>query len=85
MLRGLAIQRLFELDPRAARPYILAEIGRPQVNGGVLAKALTLLPDETLPEFDETLATRLEAPNSPTLWSTRGSSGATPPRRFCRV
>ena len=68
MLRGLAIQRLFELDPSAARPYILAEIGRPQVNGGVLANALTLLPDETLPEFDEMLATRLEAKESSTIW-----------------
>src|ERR1017187_6196977 len=69
MLRGLAIQRLFELDPRAARPYILAEIGRLQGRGdSVMAKALTLLPDETLPDFDELLAARLEAENSSTLW-----------------
>ena len=34
----------------------------------VVAKALTLLPDETLPEFDETLATRLEAAGRPTIW-----------------
>ena len=67
MLRGMALQRLFELDPRAGRSYILAEIRRPQ--GRVdrfIVQALTLLPDETLPEFDEMLAMRLEARNSST-------------------
>lgn len=69
IVRGLAMQRLFELDPRAGRPYILAEIRRPRMDGSsVVAKALTLLPDETLPEFDETLATRLEAAGRPTIW-----------------
>jgi hypothetical protein len=68
-LRGMAIQRLFELDPRAGRSYILAEIRRPQVRGDrIMAQVLTLLPDETLPEFDETLATRLEAKDSSTIW-----------------
>ena len=67
-LRGMAIQRLFELDPRAARPYILAEIRKPQGSGErTMANALTLLPDETLPDFDETLATRLEAPEDRTM------------------
>ena len=64
-LRGLALQRLFELDPRAGRPYILAEIRGPQGTGDrLMAKALTLLPDETLPEFDEVLAARLESKHS---------------------
>lgn len=69
MLRGMAIERLFELDPRAGRSYILAEIRQPQGNGDSFpAKALTLLPDETLPEFDETLATRLEAKDGSSIW-----------------
>ncbi len=68
MLRALAIQRLYELDPRAGRPHILAEIRRPQAGGdATLAKALSLLPDESLPQFDETLAARLEATDSPTI------------------
>ncbi len=67
MLRATAFRRLNELDPRAARPYILAEIRRPHAdNGHWLAAALVILPDETLPEFDEALATRLEA-NGPTM------------------
>jgi hypothetical protein len=69
MLRGLAIQRLFELDPRVGRFHILAEIRHPPDRGDrFLAKSLTLLPDETLPEFDETLAARLEAKDDPTIW-----------------
>src|ERR1039457_7168580 len=51
MLRGLAIQGLFGLDRRAGRPYTLAEIRQPQSRGDtIMAQALTLLPDETLPE-----------------------------------
>ena len=68
-LRGLAMERLFDLDPRVGRTYILAEIRHPQVRGDrATARALTLLPDETLPELDETLATRLEGKDSSTLW-----------------
>ncbi len=64
-LRGLALQRLFELDPRAGRTYILAEIRRPQGRGDrFMAKALTLLPDQTLQELDEVLAASLESKHS---------------------
>ncbi len=67
MLRATAFQRLYELDPRAARPYILAEIRQPHAdNGHWLSSALVILTDETLPELDEALAARLHA-NGPTM------------------
>ena len=67
MLRATAFQRLYELDPRAARPYILAEIRQPHPdNGHWLSSALVILTDETLPELDEALAARLHA-NGPTM------------------
>ena len=66
-LRGMAIQRLFELDSPAARPYILAEIRRPQGSDREMSTALTLLPEQTLPQFDDILAKRLEADADPTM------------------
>jgi hypothetical protein len=69
MLRDSAMQRLYELDPEAAKPYILEEIRHPHVDnnmGTVKAQTLGVLPQETLPEFDELLVTRLESKNSPT-------------------
>ena len=68
MLRAEALKRLYEVDPRVGRTYILAEIRRPQTHGQTfLAKSLTLLADETLPEFDEMLAARLEAKDRPAM------------------
>ena len=67
-LRGTVTQRLYELDPRAGRTYILAEIRHPQPNSGrAMSDALTLLPDETLPQFDEILAARLESDSDATM------------------
>jgi len=63
MLRDIAMQRLYELDPDAAKPYILYEIKHPHVDnnmGTVKAKTLGVLPQKTLPEFDNLLVARLE-------------------------
>jgi len=70
MLRDAAMQRLYELDPAAAKRYILEEIRHPHVDnsmGTVQARTLGVLPQETLPEFDELLVTRLESKNSHTM------------------
>jgi hypothetical protein len=70
MLRDTAMQRLYELDPEAAKPYILEEIRHPHVDnnmGTVKAQTLGVLPQETLPEFDELLVTRLESNSSHTM------------------
>lgn len=70
MLRDAALQRLYELDPAEATPYILDEIKRPHVDDGmftVRAKTLGVLPQETLPEFDQLLAERLERKDAQTM------------------
>lgn len=83
-LRTTALKRLFELDPAAARPHILAAIGSTDpLRFGVLAmEALGALPDETLPELDDALARRLEAasfgPNELTLAARLVARYATP-------
>ena len=67
MLRAEALKRLYDLDPREGRSYIVAEIRSPHMQvGNFLPKVLTLLPDETLPELDGLLATRLEDPGDQT-------------------
>ncbi len=70
MLRDAALQRLYELDPDEAKPYILDEIKHPHVDnsvGTVKAKTLGVLPQKTLPEFDQLLAARLERKDSHTM------------------
>jgi hypothetical protein len=57
-LRNLALRRLYELAPDEGRKLILEELRRP--NPSVNAATLGLLPDETLPELDETLVENLE-------------------------
>src|SRR5260370_1590498 len=63
MLRGLALERLYDLNPNTGKARILSEIRKPHMDAGVYpvsARVLSSLPSETLPEFDETLASRLE-------------------------
>ena len=63
ILRDVALQRLFELDPSAATPRILEEIKHPHFDNGmftVKGETLGLLPEETLPQFDQLLASRIE-------------------------
>ena len=56
-LRGIALQRLFELAPEEGRKAILAEIRRTPLR--VRPQALGILPDETLPELDEILSEKI--------------------------
>ncbi|MCI0350965.1 MAG: hypothetical protein L0Z53_16185, partial [Acidobacteriales bacterium] len=70
LLRDITLQRLYELDPIEATPYILGEIRHPHVDSGmftVQGKTLGVLPRATLPEFDEVLAARLAQKESRTL------------------
>ena len=70
MLRDIAMQRLYELDSDAAKPHILEEIRHPHVDnnmGTVKARTLAVLPQETLPEFDDLLVARLERKDSHTM------------------
>ena len=70
MLRDVALQRLYELDASEATPYIFEEIRHPHLDNGmftVRAKTLGVLPQATLPEFDQVLAARVEGKESRTL------------------
>jgi len=62
-LRSIALLRFYELSPEEGRRLIIDEIGRPKpsVNQNVLRS----LPDETLPELDDLLATNLEETRQP--------------------
>lgn len=66
-LRDTVLRRLYELDPGDGGRYILAEIRQPHVDRGIFTvsgKTLGLLPDKTLPQFDDMLANRLAQPES---------------------
>jgi hypothetical protein len=60
-LRSLALKRLYELAPEEGRGVILREMQRFPLR--VRTDVLTLLPDTTLPEFDNILGTRLPTRN----------------------
>ena len=63
MLRDAVLQRLYELDPAEATPFIVAEIKLPHRDSGmftVKADTLGVLPKATMPEFDELLVSRIE-------------------------
>ena len=69
MLRDLALRCLYDLDPGEATSIILEEIKHPHLNNGmftVKGETLGLLPNETLPQYDEILAARIEEKNSRT-------------------
>jgi hypothetical protein len=69
-LRDIALRRLYELDSKIAKPIILSEIKRPHVDRNmstVKAKTLSVLPDKTLPQFDQLLAGRIAHINSRTM------------------
>ncbi len=55
---GLALRRIYELNPQCGRERILKEIAHP--TGRVRFEVLTMLPDKTLPEMDEPFASALE-------------------------
>jgi hypothetical protein len=61
-VRDLALRRLHDLDPSEAAPIFLEEIRHPHVDATrstVKGETLALLPNETLPEFDDLLSARL--------------------------
>jgi len=58
-LRGMALRRLYELAPDEGRRLIIDELRHPYPSVVGLA-TLRLLPDETLPQLEETLAENLE-------------------------
>jgi hypothetical protein len=63
MLRDVALKRLYELDPSSGAQRILEEIRHPHLDNGTTAvkvETLGVLPEETLPEFDQLLVSRLE-------------------------
>jgi hypothetical protein len=69
MLRDLAMRRLYDLDPSEATPLILEEIKHPHLDNcmfTVKGETLGLLPKETLPQFDQMLAARIEDKESRT-------------------
>lgn len=62
-LRDRALLRLYQLDATAATPLFLEEIAHPHVDNNIYTVSgdtLGLLPNETLPQFDQVLAARLE-------------------------
>jgi hypothetical protein len=69
MLRDLALQRLYDLDPSEGTPIILEEIKHPHLDNGmftVKGETLGVLPQKTLPQFDQMLAARIEDKESRT-------------------
>ncbi|MGC1617595.1 MAG: hypothetical protein WA765_03810 [Candidatus Acidiferrum sp.] len=69
MLRDLALRRLYDLDASEATPVILEEIKHPHLDNGMFTVeggTLGLLANETLPQFDQMLATRIEDKESRT-------------------
>ena len=60
-LRGVALRRLYQLAPEEGRERILAAIAAPGPPLGTQAfETLAVLPDASLPEFDDALAARFE-------------------------
>jgi len=69
MLRDLALRRLYDLDPSEGTPIILEEIKHPHLDNGmftVKGETLGVLPQKTLPQFDQMLAARIEDKESRT-------------------
>jgi hypothetical protein len=58
-LQGVALRRLYELSPLEGRKRILDEIRQPA--GSLPYTALTILPDATLPEFDDLFVERFDS------------------------
>lgn len=58
-VRDLALRRIYQLAPDAGREMILDEIRSSHPRVGI--QVLGVLPDKTLPDLDDTLATNLES------------------------
>jgi hypothetical protein len=69
MLRDLALRCLYDLNPGEATPIFMEEMKHPHIDNGmftVKGETLGLLPNETLPQFDQMLAARIEDKESRT-------------------
>jgi HEAT repeat protein len=69
LLRDVALRRLYDLDPSEATPIFIREIRYPHLDNGmftVKGETLGLLPNETLPQFDQMLSDRLAQNDSRT-------------------
>ena len=77
-LRDRALLRLYQLDASTATPLFLEEIAHPHIDNGIFTvngDTLGLLPNETLPQFDQVLAARAPEQRKPhcgARCSTRG-------------
>jgi hypothetical protein len=68
-LRDVALRCLFDLDPEEATPIFMEEITHPHLDNGmftVKGETLGLLPNETLPQFDQLLSARIQRKDSRT-------------------
>jgi hypothetical protein len=68
-LRDAALRCLFDLDPGEATPIFMEEIKHPHLDNGmftVKGETLGLLPNETLPQFDQLLSARIQQKDSRT-------------------
>jgi hypothetical protein len=68
-LRDVALRCLFDLDPGEATPIFMDEIKHPHLDNGmftVKGETLALLPNETLPQFDQMLSARIQRKDSRT-------------------
>jgi len=69
LLRDVALRRLYDLEPSEATPIFIREIRYPHLDNGmftVKGDTLGLLPNETLPQFDQMLSDRLAQNDSRT-------------------
>ncbi len=69
LLRNVALRCLYDLDPHEAAPIFMQEIRHPHLDNGMFTvngETLGLLPNETLPQFDQLLSARLEQKDSRT-------------------
>ena len=66
-LRNIALRRLYEMSPEEGRQIIIEDIRRPKPRFST--HVLTLLPDETLPELNGTLAESLKGSGSKEVFS----------------
>jgi hypothetical protein len=72
-LQDTAVLRLYELAPDEGRQIILSQIAKPDTY--LSLTTLKMLPDRSLPEMNDALATRLEAGQSPDMLILRYATG----------
>lgn len=71
---AIAMERLNEVAPSQARPILLEELARPEPS--LPYRALSILPDATLPQLDQTFLANLEKNNQTSELIARYASAA---------